>query len=118
MRHKVRNPEKIIAGALSWAAGLSVLLMTTGLGLLLVKGEPANFRNDVAGLWTYLAGAAALEPHAIMTLGILVLLLTPVVGVLAAGISFLLIERDTKYAMISLGVLVILAFSFFVPGLK
>jgi len=118
VRHKVRNPEKIIAGALSWAAGLSVLLMTTGLGLLLVKGEPANFRNDVTGPLAYLAGAAALEPHAIMGLGILVLLSTPVVGVLAAAISFLLIERDTKYALISLGVLVILVLSFFIPGFK
>lgn len=119
MRQNVHKSEKIIAGVLRLGSGLSIVLMVTGLGLFLVEGGAAKLQGaGFAGLHFFLMGVASLEPTSIMTLGVIVLLLTPMFRVIAAILSFLIIERDVKYALISLGVLVILIVSFFVPGFK
>lgn len=119
MKHDIRRSERVIAAVLRFGSGLSIVLMAAGLVLLLVKGEADKLQSTgFVGLHSLLTGAATLEPAAVMTLGVLMLLLTPMLRVIAAGISFLIFERDVKYAMISLGVLVILIVSFFVPGFK
>lgn len=119
MRQNVQKSEKIIVKILRLGSGLSIALMIAGLGLFLAKGGSVELQKaGFAGLHSLLAGVATLEPISIMTLGVIVLLLTPMFRVIAAVFSFLIIERDIKYALISLGVLVILAVSFFVPGFK
>lgn len=118
MRLDVRKSEGIIAGVLGLGSGLSIMLMAAGLGLLLAKGETGKFQGAGLSLNALLMGAAALEPAAIMTLGVIMLLFTPMLGVVAAGVSFLLFERDIKFALISLGVLVILTVSIFIPGFE
>lgn len=119
MRNDIRRSEKAIAAVLRFGSGLSTVLMAAGLVLLLVEGQLDTLQGTrFVGLHSLLAGAASLQPLAIMTLGVLMLLLTPMLRVIAAGISFLIFERDVKYAIISLGVLVILIVSFFVPGFK
>lgn len=119
MRHDIRRLERAIAAVLRLGSGLSIVLMAAGLVLLLVEGQSDKLQGPrFVGLHSLLTGAASLEPAAIMTLGVLMLLLTPMLRVIAAGISFLIFERDVKYALISLGVLVILIVSFFVPGFK
>jgi uncharacterized membrane protein len=47
------------------------------------------------------------SPKALLSLGILVMMLTPLLRVITAGISFLL-EKDYKYLLIASGVLIIL----------
>lgn len=70
------------------------------------------------GLRQALAGAVGLEPVALMTLGILVLLLTPFLRVVAVFFSFMLIEKDFRYTLVSMGVLMVLAASLVIPGIK
>ena len=119
MKHDIRRSEIAIAAVLRFGCTLSIVLMAAGLVLLLAKGEENKLQSTgFVGLHSLLTGVASLEPTAIMTLGVLMLLLTPMLRVIAAGISFLIFERDVKYALISLGVLVILIVSFFVPGFK
>ena len=119
MRHDILRSERIIAAVLRFGSGLSIALMLAGLVLLLVKGEPNKLQGaEFVSLYSILVEAASLKPAAVMTLGVLTLLLTPMLRVVAAGMSFLILERDVKYALISLGVLVILIASFFVPGFK
>jgi uncharacterized membrane protein len=57
-----------------------------------------------------LKGVASLDPTATINLGLLILLLTPVVRIIAAGIAFVM-ERAYKFALVSLGVLAILSVS-------
>jgi len=114
----VRRSEKTIAGVLRLSSGISFLLMAAGSGLLLGKGGAEKLQSGFGGLAPLLAAASSLEPAAIMTLGVIVLLFTPMLGVVTAGISFLIIERDIKYALVSMGVLVILSASFFLAGYK
>ena len=119
MRQSAQKSEKIIAEILRLGSGLSIALMTAGLGLFWARGGSDGLQGaGIVGLHSLLAGVASLKPISIMTLGVIILLLTPMFRVIAAGISFLIVERDLKYALISLGVLVILSASFFVPGFK
>ncbi|MHB9094372.1 MAG: DUF1634 domain-containing protein [Eubacteriales bacterium] len=112
--------EKIIVNILRLGSGLSVVLMAAGIGLFLARG---NFGLGIPhvgfmGFRRALTGSLVLEPEPLMSLGIIVLLLTPFFRVVGALVTFLLVEKDYKYALISLGVLVILTVSFFVPGIK
>ena len=70
------------------------------------QGAPPEFRH-VSGI---LHGAAALEPLFLIQLGLIVLLATPVVRVIACAVGFGF-ERDWKYTVISLIVLAMLLIS-------
>jgi uncharacterized membrane protein len=59
-----------------------------------------------------LAGVAQGKPYAVIALGLLVLIATPVLRVAASVVTFLL-ERDLLYAVITAYVLVVLVVSFF-----
>nr|WP_269438368.1 DUF1634 domain-containing protein [Phosphitispora fastidiosa] len=97
---------------------ISVVLMAAGLAFALAAdGGLEGQRAAGQGFSEVIAGVMALNPMAIMTLGILVLLFTPFLRVIAAFFSFLLIEKDINYSLISLGVLLIMILSLLVPGL-
>jgi uncharacterized membrane protein len=70
-----------------------------------VAGAPST--RSVSGI---LQSAAHGHSEAIIEVGLLLLILTPIARVAVAMVGFLL-ERDRLYAMVSLIVLVILAFS-------
>lgn len=119
MIQNIHKSEKLVAGVLRLGSILSIILMAAGLGLFLLKGGQPGFQEvGLAVISRLPAGVLALEPFSLMTLGVIVLMLTPFLRVVATLISFLTVERDLKYVLISLGVLVILVFSFFVPGFK
>jgi len=63
-------------------------------------------------LSTVLAGAMAGKPYAVIGLGMLLLILTPIVRV-ALSVFFFLVQRDWLYVGITLFVLAVLAFSLF-----
>ncbi len=111
------NVNRIIANILRLGSVISAILMLAGLFLFLVKGYPQQ-EAHILGFPQALAGSLALEPVALMTLGIVILLLTPLLRVVGAFFAFLLFEKDWKYALISLGVLLILSASLFVPGVR
>jgi uncharacterized membrane protein len=71
-------------------------------------GEPQQLKSisDIG------RGAAALDPPAIIQLGLLLLIATPVARVAFSAVAFG-IERDSLYVVITLVVLVILLYSLF-----
>jgi uncharacterized membrane protein len=69
-----------------------------------------DYPND---LFTLASGLAQLKPFSIIALGVVVLLATPVFRVLASLVLFS-IEKDKPFVLITLIVLLVLLFSFFV----
>lgn len=80
------------------------------LALTLKSGAYTAFALIVAGLVcsTFLGSAAQI----ITKIGVLVLLATPALRIVVAAIQFLR-ERDTKFVLISIGVLCVVALAFF-----
>ena len=118
--YKKSKADKAISTVLKISSGFSIALMVSGLALFLSRGRQAGLTSDVrtTGLTEALTGIFQLDPVAFMTLGILILISTPLLRVAGAFFSFWLVEKDKVFALISLGVLIILAASLFVPGIK
>ena len=113
-----RKINRILAMVLRVGSGLSVILMTLGLALFLAAGGGLSGQEvKGAGFLQVMAEVLNMNPLALMTLGILVLLVTPYLRVFGAFISFTFIEKEMNYALISFGVLLILTVSMVVPGL-
>ncbi len=120
--------EDIIGWILRVGVSASAALIALGALLLLIThstGYTGSF-NDLAQLVQYnqnraaaypttpgdvLAGLAQFKPYALIALGLLLLIATPVIRVAASVVIFLL-ERDYAYVLITLFVLLILVISF------
>jgi uncharacterized membrane protein len=97
--------------------GVLTAAFVTGLGgvlyLLRQGGEPvqyAAFRGEPAGLSSLtgiIRGAVGLSPRALTQLGLVLLIATPVARVALSLVGFVM-ERDRKYQVITLVVLLIL----------
>jgi len=88
---------------------LSVLVMIAGLLLAFVHGgltvqemETRPFSTDLGALRR---GLGTLDAFALMELGVVLLVLTPVVRVFTAMVLFAVEERDRLYALVTLLVL-------------
>lgn len=79
------------------------------LAFTLKAGAYTAFALIVTGLVLQVLGAAA--GRAITAAGVLVLLATPALRIVVAGIQFLR-ERDYKFALVSLGVLSIVVLAY------
>jgi uncharacterized membrane protein len=103
--------ERVIAGVLRYGSLISTLTMALGLGLMLVRGPavslPVYHRIRLSLL---VSGLIRFDPAALTELGILLLLFTPVFRIIVAVVTFAL-ERDAKYVLISLSVLVVVLLS-------
>lgn len=139
-----RGPEKAAAGANRAAAGGAAdSIITTAISLVLRIGVFLSAGIMAIGLAWYLlqtpngplgqifqatrtdllpnpivgsiSGTAQLQPQAIIALGVLVLLATPVIRV-AASIALFLAEKDMLYTVITTIVLIILLLSIFKLG--
>jgi len=110
--------ERAIAVVLRYGSLISTLIMALGLGLMLLRGPalsiPAYHRIRLSLLLPMLV---RFDPAALTEFGVLLLLLTPLFRILVAMGSFAL-ERDFKYVLISLGVLVtvLVSISFAIEG--
>ena len=69
------------------------------------KGEPASLRHPVELFRLLMTG----DPAAVVQLGVLLLIATPIARVIFAAIGFA-VERDRLYVAISLAVLAVLIF--------
>ena len=115
--HQVQN-----AVGLSLRVGVIVAACVAGLGgLLFLAGHAGDrvsyraFTGEPAGLTSLvgiLKGAAALDSRALTQLGLVLLIATPVARVALSLVGFIL-ERDRKYQVITLVVLLILLASLF-----
>ncbi len=129
----VAEMETTVAIALRWGVLLSFAVILLGSAWLFASGDTGYAGVSVSGahaadaLTTYHAGGAgqwfpttpteviagvrAGRPYAVITLGVLVLIATPVFRVAVSVITFLW-ERDRMYALITLYVLLVLLVSF------
>lgn len=85
-------------------------LVALGGAVYLAKRTGAPLAPDLRSIAGIFRGATALEPLYIIQLGLLVLMATPVIRVVACVIGFG-VERDRPYVVISLIVLALLLVS-------
>lgn len=109
---EVKDPETIIIKVLRIGVIISATLILLGLFLLYIKGGGENTYNNIS-FNNLLNGIISLNPYSIMLLGLLVLIFTPVVRVIASIFVFY-IEKDLLYVRITVIVLVILIISFLI----
>lgn len=112
----VRQAELVISHVLRGGVLLSVAIILCGVVLFYVRAFGALGRSeDVAAFPHTLPsvgqGLAHADSQAVIILGLLVLLATPVVRVAVSIVAFLL-ERDWRYVVITSLVLLILLLSF------
>lgn len=96
--------------------GVIASASVTLLGLLLLPFRPGGltdhrletFPHTLGEVW---AGLVGFHPQAIIALGLLLLIATPVITVTTSAIAFSM-ERDRRFALIALTVLAILITSF------
>jgi uncharacterized membrane protein len=126
-----RKLELLVGRILLWGGLLSMLVVLTGFALNLWKGSPQGNEaivRDITGHalqgetpHVFVSGAqiirglraSPMDPLAIITLGLVVLLATPVASVMLAVPAFAAI-RDYCYLVICLIILGILAAGFFI----
>ncbi len=106
--------------ALVLAVGLALLVLTGQTGynqavnpaLLTPQGDAGAFPETIGAIWQ---GALALKPFAVIELGALLLIATPVFRV-GASVFLFLLERDYLYTVVTLVVLALLLASIFWLG--
>ena len=119
---KPSGQENITTAIIGWILLIGVLISAAVIlfGLALLAFHPAeistrnlqDFPQTLGAVWS---GTLALQPQAIIVLGLLLLIATPVLRVAVSVIAFA-IERDRRYVVITLIVLAILLFSIFFVG--
>lgn len=116
----------IISNLLKYGVVLSAVLVILGLAIVVAKTPPSfpvtvgglissNYGKPTLDAQVLFAGVAAGNPLYLIQLGLLVLLATPIVRV-ALSVVLFAAERDSKYVVITLVVLGILAASILVVG--
>ncbi len=113
-----RRLETIIGRLLQSGVLLAAAVVASGGVLYLAQhhADHANYRHFVAAgpsiqtLPGILQSAARLDSEGLIQIGLVLLILTPVARVALAVVGFFL-ERDRLYTVVSLIVLLILAFS-------
>lgn len=111
--HHLLAMELLISRVLEIGVLTSASVIAIGLVLYIIEGHsgypPAGFPTTLRGVGV---GLATFRPYAVIALGLLLLILTPVIRV-AAGIFAFLLERDTTYVVVTCYVLAVLIMSFF-----
>ncbi len=110
---KLARMEILISRVLQIGVTLSAVIIGAGLIWFLVahaSGYPTQaFPRTIGGV---LAGIGARKPYALISVGLLALILTPFVRV-AVSLGTFLLERDRLYVFTTVFVLFVLIFSWF-----
>lgn len=109
--HAVRRTHdlnEVVHHVLVFGLALSTGLIVVGLGLDLLDQKPVP--ADVPGVLEAVRRTVALRPSGFLTLGLLVLVATPVLRVIGSTLAFVY-ERDWRYAAITFLVLVVVSLS-------
>lgn len=99
-----RDLNAIVHQLLIVGLAISITLMLIGLGLALAKGT--GMPRETPGFADALDQATSGEASGFMTLGLLVLIATPIMRVIGSIFTFIY-ERDWRYALITTVVLMI-----------
>ena len=102
---------KIVGSVLKWGSWISVMVLFWGILLFLINPKPAEF-GSIPFKKEFWKNLVHFESLALINLGILLMILVPFFRVLAIGVSFTL-EKDKKYSLISVGVLLFLILGIF-----
>ncbi|MBE3571770.1 MAG: DUF1634 domain-containing protein [Moorella humiferrea] len=103
--------EDFISQSLRWGVVVSAIIIATGLVLYLLTGDsgyPAGFFP--ASIPQVLKDVASFKSFAIIDLGLLLLIATPIFRVAASIIAFIF-DRDRPYVLITTYVLAMLILS-------
>lgn len=123
-RHQQTTPDnkeltaKIIGWILQGGVILSAAIILIGVILLPLRPGGLSvqrfltFPQTLSQVW---AGLLVLRPQAIIALGLLFLIATPIVRVMVSIVAFML-EHDRRFVVITIFVLAILLLSNFLPG--
>jgi len=95
---------------LAFRIGIACCLCLVSLGFILAIITGAEFTDRVVPPSQFFQRISEMDPLAIITLGILVLVLTPFSGVILAVVTFLM-AKDKLYLGISMAVLCVLLLS-------
>ncbi|HTK07221.1 MAG TPA: TSUP family transporter [Ktedonobacteraceae bacterium] len=121
-RTQKKSQDDLAATIIGWVlqGGVLISAIIILLGLFLLPTRPGGLSLQrllefPQSLQEVIAGLLVLRPQAIITLGLLLLIATPVVRVLASVITFAL-EHDRKYVICTCLVLCILLYSIFFAG--
>ncbi|MEJ6347734.1 DUF1634 domain-containing protein [Holzapfeliella sp. He02] len=111
---EMQDVELVIGKILRIGVIIAAVVMALGVLLLLVQGNSGYADNNMpATLSEVFMGSFALKPYAVMALGILLLILTPVLRVVISIYAFFK-ESDYLYMWITTIVFVILIISMIV----
>lgn len=118
-RSPVTDKTNVVIGwILQGGVILSALVVLIGLVLMAFqphKFAPQNLLNFPQTFGQVWAGLLTLSPQAVIALGLLLLIATPVMRVAVSIVAFA-VERDWRYVIITCIVLIILLFSIFYVG--
>ena len=107
---RARTLNEVVHHVLTFGLALSTVLILIGLALDLMDHRPLP--TEVPGVAEALRRTVTLRPSGFLTLGILVLVATPILRVIGSTLAFLY-ERDWRYAAITFFVLVVVSLSLF-----
>src|SRR5579859_1053166 len=114
--------EKFTANMIGWILQVGVIVSASIIliGFLMLPLRPGglsvkrflSFPQTLSQVW---AGVFVMHPQAVIALGLLLLIATPVVRVMVSIVGFAM-ERDRRFVVITVLVLAILLFSNVLPG--
>lgn len=104
MNDRQRFAERLISRTLRTGVIVSAGLMIVGIARELVDPGASGVTDPLVIVSSALSGAVDSPGLAALSFGILALMLTPVVRVLAALVTFIL-ERDRAYSLIAAAIL-------------
>ena len=106
-----------VAAVLRWGSYISAALMLVGVALVFVDSSVPIQVGPAMPLASLAEQLSYLNPYAIMQLGVLLLLLTPLARLVVTALSFWL-EGEPRYALVSLTVLAIILVSLLLARLS
>ncbi|MDD1772870.1 MAG: DUF1634 domain-containing protein [Methanomassiliicoccales archaeon] len=92
---------RVVQPILRWGMMISLALMLVGLALGIATGAEGT---EIVPLEDIPSGLVEMDPLAFLTLGILLLIITPLARVFGA-LSVFLKERDRQFVLVSIAVL-------------
>lgn len=109
---RIHNVEVMVAWLLRVGVAVSAICIALGVLWVLLSGHTGygtgEFPNTLTAVWSGIIGG---KPFALIMLGLLLLIATPVLRV-AASVAAFWLEPDRLYAVITLFVLLVLIVSF------
>ncbi len=100
--------ERLIGRLLVWLTYISVGLLVAGVVLMLVERHLAPRPSSPFDPASIVADVTALRPVGFLWLGLMMVIATPILRVLVAGLGYAR-DRDWTMVLVAIGILVVIA---------